>query len=76
MNATTALATALAAGVQVDRMRFFQTSADIRTTILAAKAQFEAERPRRWVLSAKIVAASPGDPDGNRWVDVEVRWIR
>ena len=60
----------------VNQIRFFQTSADIRETILAAKAQFEAEHPGRWVLSAKIVAASPGDVDGNRWVDVEVRWIR
>ena len=62
--------------VNVTRMRFFQTSADIRETVLAAKAKFEAEHPGRWVLSAKIVAASPGDADGNRWVDIEVRWIR
>jgi len=58
------------------RIRFFQTSADIRTTVLAAKAQFEAEHPGRWVIRMpEIVAASPGDADGNRWVDIELRWI-
>lgn len=51
-----------------DRMRFFQTSADIRTTILAAKAVWEAKNPGRWFMKGEIVAASPGDADGNRWV--------
>ena len=74
MNATTALATALAAGVQVDRMRFFQTSADIRTTILAAKAEYEQKNPGRWFMKGTIVAASPGDENGNRWVDIELKW--
>ena len=59
------------------RIRFFQTSADIRETALAAKAQFEAEHPGRWVIRMpEIVAASPGDENGNRWVDIELRWIR
>lgn len=58
------------------RIRFFQTSADIRETALAAKAQFEAEHPGRWVIRMpEIVAASPGDENGNRWVDIEVRWV-
>lgn len=58
------------------RIRFFQTSADIRTTVLAAKAQFEAEHPGRWVIYLPtIVAASPGDADGNRWVDIELKWV-
>lgn len=58
------------------RIRFFQTSADIRETVLAAKAQFEAEHPGRWVIRMPtIVAASPGDADGNRWVDIELKWI-
>lgn len=63
--------------VNVTRIRFFQTSADIRETVLAAKAKFEAEHPGCWVLRMPtIVAASPGDADGNRWVDIELRWIR
>lgn len=63
--------------VNVTRIRFFQTSADIRETVLAAKAKFEAEHPGRWVLRMPtIVAASPGDADGNRWVDIELKWIR
>ena len=57
------------------RMRFFQTSADIRTTILAAKAEWEARNPGRWFIKGAIVAASPGDGDGNRWVDIEFKWV-
>ena len=63
--------------VNVTRIRFFQTSADIRETVLAAKAKFEAEHPGRWVLRMPtIVAASPADDDGDRWVDIELQWIR
>ena len=62
--------------VNVTRIRFFQTSADIRETVLAAKAKFEAEHPGARVARCEIVAASPGDADGNRWVDVEVQWVR
>ena len=57
------------------RMRFFQTSADIQATILAAKAQWEAQNPGRWFINGAIVAASPGDADGNRWVDIEFKWV-
>jgi len=74
MNAAEALTAALTAGVHVDRMRFFQTSADIRTTILAAKAEYERTNPGRWFMKGAIVAASPGDADGNRWVDIELKW--
>lgn len=57
------------------RMRFFQTSADIQATILAAKHQWEAQNPGRWFINGAIVAASPGDADGNRWVDIEFKWV-
>ena len=57
------------------RMRFFQTSADIPTTIRAAKLQWEAQNPGRWFIKGAIVAASPGDADGNRWVDIELEWV-
>ena len=57
--------------VNTTRMRFFQTSADIRATIDAAKAQWEAQYPGREVIMGEIVAASPGDADGNRWVDIK-----
>lgn len=58
------------------RIRFFQTSADVRETALAAKAQFETEHPGRWVIYLPtIVAASPGDENGNRWVDIELKWV-
>jgi hypothetical protein len=60
--------------VHTARMRFFQTSADVRTTILAAKHQWESANPGRWFMKGQIVAASPGDEDGNRWVDIEFRW--
>lgn len=62
--------------VNVTRIRFFQTSADIQATVLAAKAQFESQNPGARVARCEIVAASPGDSDGNRWVDVEVQWVR
>ena len=60
--------------VNTTRMRFFQTSADIRATIDAAKAQWEAQYPGREVIMGEIVAASPGDADGNRWVDIKFEW--
>ena len=60
--------------VNTTRMRFFQTSADIRATIDAAKAQWEAQDPGRKVIMGEIVAASPGDADGNRWVDIKFEW--
>jgi len=25
-------------------------------------------------MKGAIVAASPGDSDGNRWVDIELKW--
>lgn len=55
-------------------IRFFQTSADIRETAHAAKAEWEARNPGRRFVKCEIVAASPGDADGNRWVDIEVHW--
>ena len=58
------------------RIRFFQTTADATATVRAAKAQFEADHPGRWVIRMPtIVAASPGDENGNRWVDIELRWV-
>ena len=60
--------------VNTTRMRFFQTSADIRATIDAAKAQWEAQYPGRKVIMGEIVAASPGGADGNRWVDIKFEW--
>ena len=60
--------------VNTTRMRFFQTSADIRATIDAATAQWEAQYPGRKVIMGEIVAASPGDADGNRWVDIKFEW--
>ena len=60
--------------VNTTRMRVFQTSADIRATIDAAKAQWEAQYPGREVIMGEIVAASPGDADGNRWVDIKFEW--
>ena len=58
----------------ITRISFFQTSAFIDETLAAAKVKFETTHPDRRFVKGQIVAASPGDSNGDRWIDIEVTW--
>lgn len=58
------------------RISFFQTSAFIDETLAAAKVKFETTNPTRRFVKGQIVAASPGDSNGDRWIDIDVTWTQ
>ena len=60
--------------VNTSRFSFFQTSAFIDQTLAAAKVKFESDFPSRRFVKGQIVAASPGDENGNRWIEIDVTW--
>lgn len=60
--------------MKTSRFSFFQTSADYQGTLREAMIAYEKEFPTRQALQATYRCASPGDENGNRWIEVEIVW--
>jgi hypothetical protein len=58
------------------RFSFFQTSADFNGTLLAAMADFNARNPGKTAIAAAYLCASPGDENGNRYIEVEITFTK
>ncbi len=60
--------------MKTSRYSFFQTSADYNGTLREAMIAYEKEFPTRQALQATYLNASPGDENGNRYIEVEIVW--